>query len=139
MGASSGSSAGWGRGSRTSLSELGAVVVVPVAAVLLYANRRLNTSGKTGGDGRVVGIVGRMGSGKSYLAVRARRRRRGAGRRRAPVRQPAAEHERQDRRGWARRRDRRPDGVGEVVPRCPSSAPSSWCRSPPCSCTPTGG
>jgi hypothetical protein len=47
------------------------VVVVPLFGVLLFANARLNkATPKTGGDGRVVGIVGRMGSGKSYMAVR---------------------------------------------------------------------
>jgi hypothetical protein len=45
-------------------------LVVPLGA-LLFANHRMNASStSTGGDGKVVGIVGRMGSGKSYMAVR---------------------------------------------------------------------
>lgn len=53
----------------------------PPIALLLIANARMNSkTSKTGGDGRVIGIVGRMGSGKSFAAVRMalRRLKRGA-------------------------------------------------------------
>lgn len=56
-------------------------LALPLLALLIFANRRMNAATtKTGGSGRVVGIVGRMGSGKSYMAVRMaiRRLKRGA-------------------------------------------------------------
>jgi hypothetical protein len=47
------------------------LVLVPVVVLLLATNRRLkHQTPKTGGDGKVIGIVGRMGSGKSYFAIR---------------------------------------------------------------------
>lgn len=56
-------------------------LALPFLVLLLVANRRMNNSTpQRGGSGRVVGIVGRMGSGKSYMAVRMaiRRLKRGA-------------------------------------------------------------
>lgn len=57
------------------------LLALPFLALLLVANRRMNAAApQKGGSGRVVGIVGRMGSGKSYMAVRMaiRRLKRGA-------------------------------------------------------------
>jgi hypothetical protein len=53
-------------------TALGYVLAVPliVALVLWWVNHEGGKSGPVGGSGRVVGIVGRMGSGKSYFAVR---------------------------------------------------------------------
>lgn len=46
-------------------------LALPLLAVLVIANRRMNAqTAPKGGSGKVVGIVGRMGSGKSYMAVR---------------------------------------------------------------------
>jgi len=47
------------------------LLVVPFGLVLVWANHRMNAkTQKSGGDGKVMGIVGRMGSGKSYMACR---------------------------------------------------------------------
>jgi hypothetical protein len=47
------------------------LLALPFGAVLLWSNHRLNAkTQKSGGDGKVMGIVGRMGSGKSYMACR---------------------------------------------------------------------
>jgi len=46
-------------------------LALPLLLVLVVANRRMNAqTAPKGGSGKVVGIVGRMGSGKSYMAVR---------------------------------------------------------------------